>query len=125
MESVYPFLLVVAPFAIAFLIEAVVIFLFRVKRFWPALGVSLAINILSLAALYLGSLLAGKMGYALDGMVVPLPVLFFFWWLSVMADGLLLQLFTRGQNSERLFLCSVIMNTLAWLFLYLFIVTTR
>ena len=125
MESVYPFLLIVAPFAVAFLIEAVIIFLFGIKRFWIALGISLGLNLLSLTILYAGSRIIGNLGYTFDGMLVPLQVLLFFWWLSSVTDGFFLQLFSKETKKETIFLCSTLMNTLSWLFLYFFIITTR
>jgi hypothetical protein len=125
MESVYPFLLLVAPFAVAFLIEAAIIFFFRIRRFWAALLTSLALNLISLGVLYLASRLIGTLGYPFDGMLVPLQVLLFFWWLSILADGFLLQLFSKNSKKEIVFSCSTLMNTLSWLFLYFFIVTTR
>jgi hypothetical protein len=120
-ESYYPFLLVIAPFAFAFLSEAFVIYFFRLKPFWAAVGMGILINLLSLGVLYVGSLLVGKLGYTLNGLQLPAQVTLFFWWLSVLTDGLLLQLFTKKATLDKIYLCSLVMNTLSWLFLYLFI----
>lgn len=124
-ESFYPFLLLLAPFAIAYLAEAFVIYFFRLKRFWAALGVAILINLLSLVVLYGSGFLIGKLGYALNGLQLPLQVVLFFWWLSIITDGLLLQLFAKRAEAKAIYLCSIVMNTISWAFLYLFIINSR
>jgi len=120
-ESFYPFLLLVAPFAFAHFAEAMVIYFFRMKPFWASVGFSLFINLLTLVVLYGCSVLLGKLGYALSGLQVPPPVMLFFWWLSVVTDGFLLRLVLKKASTNSLFLCSLVMNTISWLFLYFFI----
>ena len=120
-ESYFPFLLILAPFAFAFLAEAVVIYLFRLKALGAALGLGLLINLLSMAVLYGSVLVLGKLGYAVGGLQLPVQVVLFFWWLSILFDGLLLRLFTKNKTTEKIFLCAIAMNSFSWLFLYLFI----
>ena len=124
-ENYYPFLLILAPFAIAYLLEALVIYFFRLKRFWPAIGVSVLINLLTLLILYGSSLLLGKLGYQLNGLLLPLQVVLLFWWLSILTDGYLLQLLTKKAKNERIYLCSILMNTLSWILLYFFILNSK
>ena len=124
-ENYYPFLLILAPFAIAYLLEALVIYFFRLKRFWPAIGVSVLINLLTLLILYGSSLLLGKLGYQLNGLLLPLQVVLLFWWLSILTDGYLLQLLTKKAKTERIYLCSILMNTLSWILLYFFILNSK
>jgi hypothetical protein len=121
LESYYPFLLIIAPFVIATVMEALTIYFFKLKPFWAALAIAISINLLSLVVLYGGSLLAGKLGYSFNGLQLPPPVVSFFWWLSVLTDGLLLQLFSKKAAAKNIYLCSTVMNTLSWLFLYFFI----
>jgi hypothetical protein len=124
-ESILPFLLVLLPFGIAFFIEALVIYFFRIKRFWRSLGLSLLINVLVLLLLYGASLLLGKLGYEFNGLLLPLQVILFFWWLSAVADGLLLQFFLKTTNKHRVFLASIVMNALSYLFLFFFITNSH
>ena len=121
-ESYYPFLLIIGPFALAYFAEALIIYLFRLKTFWASTGIALVVNLLSLAVLYGCGLLLGKLGYVINGLQVPLQVFVFFWWLSIITDGVLLQLFIRKDLRERVFLCSLVMNSFSWIFLYLFII---
>jgi hypothetical protein len=118
LESLSPFLLLIAPFAFAFLIEAATIFLFRLKSLGLAMGISVLVNLLTLAVLYGFGLLLGRLGYNLSGLQVPLPAVAFLWWLSMIIDALLLQLFLKGKDRKQVFLCSIIMNTVSYLFLY-------
>ena len=124
-ESILPFLLILLPFGIAFFIEALVIFFFRIKHFWGALGLSLLINLLVLVLLYAASLLLGILGYEFNGLLLPLQVILFFWWLSIVADGLLLQFFSKKTNKHRVFLASIVMNSLSYLFLFFFITNSH
>lgn len=124
-ESYYPFLLIIAPFAIAYLVEGFVIYFFRLKRFWSALGIAILINLLSLTVLYGSGFLLGKLGYALNGLQLPLQVVLFFWWLSSITDGLLLKIFAKRTEAKSIYLCSIIMNSISWFFLYLFIINSR
>jgi len=124
-QSVTPFLLVIAPFVIAFLLEALVIYFFKIKRFWAALGVAILVNLIALAVLYGASLLISELGYHLNGLRLAFPVFFTFWWISVIVDGLLLQAFSRRSDARRIYLASILMNTLSFVFLYLFISNTH
>lgn len=120
-ESYYPFLLVIAPFALAYFSEALVIYLFRLKRFWPALGIAVLSNVFSLLVLYGCSWFLGRLGFPLNGLLLPVQVVLFFWWLSVLTDGLMLQLFKKDAPTEKIYWCSIVMNSFSWLFLYFFI----
>jgi Na+/melibiose symporter-like transporter len=71
--------------------------------------------------LYGFGLLLGRLGYNLSGLQVPLPAVAFLWWLSMIIDALLLQLFLKGKDRKQLFLCSIIMNTVSYLFLYVIV----
>jgi hypothetical protein len=120
-QSIFPFLLFLLPFAVAFLMEAVVIYFFKLKGFWASVGLSVLINVITLGVLYVSSLVVGKLGYVVNGLLVPIQVLLFFWWLSVIADGLLLQLFSSKAEKQRIYLASLVMNSISYLFLYFFI----
>lgn len=124
-DSILPFLLIVAPFAIAFLLEAAVLYFLRIKRIWPAVGTAIAINLLSLAVLYGSSLLLNKLGYEFTGLRLPLQVILALWWLSVVADGLLLQLFAPKAEKQAVYTASLVMNSLSYLFLYYFITNSH
>lgn len=124
-DSMLPFLLIVTPFAIAFLLEAAVLYFLRIKRFWPAVGISVAVNLLSLAVLYGSSLLLNKLGYEFNGLRLPLQVILACWWLSIIADGLLLQLFSPKAEKRMVYTASLVMNTVSYLFLYFFITNSH
>jgi hypothetical protein len=125
LETVSPFLLIVAPFFVAFLLEAFVIYFFRLKRFWASAGIAFLINLLSLGVLYGSSLLVGKLGYEFNGLQLPLQVVLFLWWLSIVADGILLRFFAKNTERKRIYLCSIVMNTLSYFFLYFFITNSH
>lgn len=120
-QSIFPFLLIIAPFAAAFFLEAVVIYFFRIKRFWASAGISILVNLVSFAVLYGASLLLGKLGYELNGLRLPLQAFLALWWISVVADGFLLQLFSTGAEKKTTWLCSIVMNSLSYLLFYFFI----
>lgn len=124
-HSLLPIFLVVAPFAVAFLLEAVVIYFFKFKRLLPSVGISVFVNILSLGLLYISSQLLLKLGYNFDGLRVPLQIVFAFWWLSIVMDGLLLQLFLPQVQRKTIYLASLVMNTVSYLFLFFFIANSH
>lgn len=124
-DSILPFLLVLLPFALAFFTEALVVYFFKISRFWASLGSVIVINLLVLLLLYGSSLLLGKLGYEFNGLLLPLPVMLFFWWLSVVADGALLKLFFRKADGKQVYLASILMNTLSYLVLYFFITNSH
>ena len=124
-ESVMPFVLILAPFAIAFFLEALVMYFFKLKGFWTSIGLSILINLISIAIIYfIGSPLLGALGYEVgqfNGLNLQLQVVVFLCWLSILIDGLLLQLLVRKQDKKRLYISSIVMNILSFLFLHLFI----
>ena len=125
LESTLPFLLILLPFAIAFFVEGLVIYFFKMKRFWSSIGTATIINLLTLLLHYGSSIMLGKLGYEFNGLLLPLQVIFFFWWLSVIVDGALLQLFFLKEEKKRLYVASLVMNTISFLFLYFFITNSH
>ena len=125
-ESIVPFLLILAPFAIAFFLEALVIYFFKLRGFWASLGFSILINLVAIAFIYfVGSPLLGALGYDMgqfNGLNLPIQVVAFLCWLSILIDGVLLQLVLRKQDKKRIYLASIVMNILSYLFLHFFIV---
>lgn len=124
-ESVLPFLLIIAPFAIAFLLEAIVIYFFKLKSFGWSVVASVAVNLFSLVVLYGCSLLLGKLGYEFNGLRLPLQVILALWWLSIISDALLLQLFSPKTEKKVVFSASIVMNSLSYLFIYFFITNSH
>ena len=120
-EIIYPFLLLIAPFVMAFFLESLVIYFFRLESFGKSLVLSLLLNLASLLFLYVNSMVVGKLGYAMNSLQLPLQVVFFFWWLSILADGFLLQLFAKKAGTQQLYVCSLVMNTVSYLFISIFI----
>jgi hypothetical protein len=123
-ESILPFLLFVAPFVIAFFLEAVVIYFFKLKTFWVGMGVSFLINILSLGVLSFGVRMLSGLGYAFDGMRFPVQAMLALWWLSVVVDGILFQFFIK-KKKEVVYVASLIMNTVSYSFLYIMVASTH
>ncbi|HEX8314711.1 MAG TPA: hypothetical protein VF609_06960 [Flavisolibacter sp.] len=125
-ESIIPFLLILAPFAIAFFMEALVLYFFKVKGFGLSILTSVLINLVALAVVYfLGAPLLGKLGYEIgqfNGLNLQPQVVAFICWLSIIIDGLLLQLLFRRQERKRLYSASIVMNILSYLFFHFFIV---
>ena len=125
LETIYPFLLVIGLFAMVCLLEAVVIYFFLLKRPGKAMLLAFTVNLLTLPLLYGSNFFLGKLGYAISGLVFPLQVIFFFWWLSVLFDGLLLQAFTKQRDVARVYVCTLAMNSVSYLFLYFFVIHTK
>ena len=125
-ESVVPFLLLLSPFAIAFFLEALVIYFFKLKRFWVSLGLSVLINLIGLAIIYfVGSPVLGAIGYDIgqfNGLNLQTQVVVFFCWLSILIDGLLLQLLIKHPDKKKIYTCSIAMNILSYLFIHFLIV---
>ena len=123
-ESFVPFLLILAPFAIAFFIEALVLYFFKLTSFWMGMMIIIFVNLVSLALIYfVGGPLLGKLGYAgqFNGLNLPVQVIAFLCWLSIIADGLLLGIFLKKKEKKELFAASIVMNILSYLFLHFFI----
>jgi hypothetical protein len=124
-ETIAPFLLILAPFVIAFFIEALVLYFFKLKGFWVSLGLSILINLVSIAVIYfIGSPLLGTLGYEMgqfNGLNLQLQVVAFLCWLSIIIDGLLLQLLLRRQDRKRIYTASFVMNVISYLFFHFFI----
>lgn len=125
-EGIIPFLLIIAPFAIAFLLEAIVLYYFRLLRLGPSIGMAIAINLFCLALIVFAVMpLLTNLGYGLTGLDLPIQVVVFLWWFSSVADGLLLTLFLRREAKPKIFTASILMNFLSYLFLYIFIVNSH
>lgn len=125
-ESLDLFLLVLAPFLAVFVIEALVIYFFKLKGFWISLGLSIVVNLLSFALIYFAAApLLSLLGYDLgkfNGLNLSLPVVSFLTWFSIIVDGVLLQLFNRQLDRKRIFIASIVMNILSYFFFYFFII---
>ena len=124
-ESLLPFLLILAPFLAAFFIEALVIYFFKLKSFWASVGISIVINLISTTLVYYAAgAILGKLGYEIgqfNGLNLPIQAIAFIWWFSVIADGLMLQLFIKAPEKHKIFIASIVMNALSYAFLHLFI----
>ena len=121
-ESLNLFFLLAAPFFFAFTIEALVIYFFKIKLFWISLAIAFLINLVSITLIYfIASFLLSKIGYELNGLDLPLRVVLFLCWFSIIAEGFMLQVVAKEHDKKRIFLASILMNTLSYLFLYFFI----
>ena len=128
-ESLVPFLILLGLFLVAFLIEALVLYFSRLKKFWPSFGISVVVNIFSLLLNYfVASSLVSRLGYdssQFSGLNLQLPVVAFLWWFSVVVEGGLLCFFFSAHERKKVFLASILMNFLSFLFLYVFIVNSH
>lgn len=125
-ESLLPLLLLITPFAIIFFIKAMVLYFFKIRRFWSAIGISVIINLITLAIIFYGVMsLLGNLNYEFNGLHLPAPVVFFLWWFSSVTEGFLLHLFFRQKQKRQLFAASIVMNALSYIFLYIFIINSH
>lgn len=128
-ESFLPFLLILAPFLIAFTLEAAVMAVYKLKPFWACLGISVLVNLVSIALLYfVASAILSLFGYDtanFNGFILAPQSVVFLCWFSIIAEGLLLRLFIRKARRKTIFLASIVMNALSFLFLYFFIVNSH
>ncbi|GAA4755092.1 hypothetical protein [Flavisolibacter ginsenosidimutans] len=128
-ESLTPFLIIFAIFLIAFLIEALVLYFFKLKKFWASFGISVLVNLVSLTLIYyVAAAVLHALGYDMgkyNGLNLQLPVVAFLWWFSVVVEGLLLCFFFSRHELKRAFIASILMNFLSMLFLYAFIINSH
>ncbi len=122
-ESLGIFGLILTPFLIAFLMEALVIYFFKLKGFWVSLGLSLLVNAISIGVVFFGgSFLLGKLGYEFNGLNLQPQVVAFLCWFSIIVEGLLLILLMKTAERKRIFSASILMNIASYFFLWFFIV---
>lgn len=123
-ESLLPFFLLLAVLLLAFALEAAVMAFFKLKKFWPAFGISIPLNLVSLALVYFGAVpFLSALDYGIgkpNGLTMQVQVILFLWWFSVMVEGLLLSLLFRRQNKRPVFLAAIFMNLASFVFLYVF-----
>jgi hypothetical protein len=128
-ESLDLFLLVLAPFIAIFIIEALVIFFYKLKGFWRSLGLSILINLVSFALIYfIAAPFLSLLGYDLgkfNGLNLSLPVVSFLTWFSIIVDGILLQVLNRQLDRKKIFIASIVMNVLSYFFFYFFIINSH
>lgn len=128
-ESLAPFLLIIAPFLLAFLLEAIIIYSFKLAKFWQSLALAVLINLVTGLVLYFGAgAVLELLGYDLaqfNGLQLQIQVLVFLFWMSIVADGLLMILLFRNSKQEKIFIVSGLMNLLSYLFLYIFILNSH
>ncbi|HZH67424.1 MAG TPA: hypothetical protein VEY10_21205 [Flavisolibacter sp.] len=125
-ESLLPFLFIIAPFAIAFILEAIVLYYFRLQPVKRIIGITIAINLISVGIIFFAAMpLLAKLGYQFNGLNLPPQLVVFLWWFSSVVDGVTLTLFLRKHDKARLFMASILMNFLSYLFLYIFIVNSH
>ena len=128
-ESLDLFLLVLAPFLAVFLIEALVMYFSKLKGFWASLGLSIVINLVSLALIYFAAApFLSLLGYDLgkfNGLNLSLPVVSFLTWFSIVIDGILLQLLNRKLDRKKIFIAAIVMNILSYFFFYFFIINSN
>ena len=106
------------------LLEGMVIYLFRIRRYPVAIGHALVVNIVSLLAGYLLWPLISRIGLDLGSKRLQLPTLAFLWLLTVLIEAPVLKLLNRAQAWERVFMASIVMNFLSYLIFY-FMMTYR
>lgn len=115
-----PLLLVLLPFALAFLIEATTIYFFKLRGLWASIGLSVVINLLVIVAVVFAVMpLLGRLNYGVSALQFPLPVAVFLCWLSILLDGLLLRAFIKNRPAVRVFAASAVMNVLSWVVLFI------
>ena len=121
-ESLLPFILLFSPFLLAFIIEAAVIYFFKLRPFLTSLGISFLVNIFSIALIhFFASYVLSKIGYELNGLNLPIQVILFLCWFSILVEGFLLKLLIKNEVKKTVFIASIVMNVFSYLFLYLFI----
>ena len=128
-ESLLPFFVILGVFLFAFFLEAIVVYAFKIKTFWKALGITIVVNLVSLLLIYfLAAAFLSKLGYEIgqfNGLNLQPQVIAFMWWFSSIAEGLLLQFFTGKHERKKAFTAAIIMNAISYLFLYFFITNSH
>jgi Na+/melibiose symporter-like transporter len=121
-ESLLPFILLFSPFILAFIVEALVIYFFKLRPFLTSLGISVLVNLISIALIhFVASAILSKIGYELNGLNLQVQVLLFLCWFSIVVEGFVLQFLLKKPEKKKIFLASITMNALSFLFLYFFI----
>lgn len=114
-------LLLFAPLIIfmvlSILMETLVLFYFRLARFWNCLGISAAVNLATLvSAVLLVGLLAKLEVGSID---IPIGITFLFaFTLSVVLEFFILKLLIKNASGRQLLIPAVIMNLISGLILF-------
>ncbi len=123
-ESLFPLFLILAVLVLAFALEAAVMAAFKLRKFWPSLGLSVWLNLTSFLLIYfLAKPFLSALGYDIgkaSGLNLEFQVIGFLWWFSVVVEGLLLSLFLRKVERRRIFIAAIVMNLASFIFLYVF-----
>ncbi|HVT83725.1 MAG TPA: hypothetical protein VHD35_00915 [Chitinophagaceae bacterium] len=97
------------------LIEAVVMVLFKIGNFWKAFSHSSIVNIVSTIV---GYILINQLD-PLSGKISSLEQWLIFYWVTVVMEGLLMMLLFTHTSKSKLWLVTVVMNLVSYVFLYL------
>jgi hypothetical protein len=110
-------------FVIIVLIEAVVMMVFKLNRFVKAIGDSVIINIASVLIIFLvvGILADIQVGTVDAPLFVTAAGLYF---LTFIAEGLVLKLLNKGLRWGKIISASAIMNLLTYILLYFFYISS-
>lgn len=124
LESLLPLFILLAVFLLAFATEALVMAFFKLKKFLPAFGISVVVNLASLVLLYFfASRFLSVLHYDIgkpNGLNTQFQVMAFLWWFCTMTEGIFLSLLLRREQKEKVFLVAAVMNLASFVFLYVF-----
>lgn len=115
--------LLLLPFVVFLVVCALtgglIVYLFKINRFWPAAGQMLGISLVNTLIIFLLWFLLSRMGYAVSVARFRAPVLLLSWLVSVFVEGGLLKLLNASQPLKAIFLASMVMNLIAFVVIYL------
>jgi hypothetical protein len=104
--------------ALAIVLEAVVMLLFKIDKAGKVFLYSLIVNLASLGIGYATLPLIRQIGYGVttSGLILRWVVMFS---ITVLVEGILLMLLTKKKPREKIWLAVVVMNLVSYVLLYL------
>lgn len=110
------------PFVLFFifcgLAGGLVLYAFRINRFWTGVKQMLLTCFLNFILIFLIWQLVSRLGYNLGLPRHRTPLLILFWLISVITEAILLKAMNRKSAWERIFIASITMNLAAYIVIY-------
>jgi hypothetical protein len=103
------------------LVEGLILYLFRIGKLMRSIGYAFVANGTSFLFCVFVAGLVNLIGYHVSITSIPLPVLLLFCWLSIIIEAIIIKLLHRTTNTTQVFMASILLNFVTFLFFYLFL----
>ncbi|MGE5520145.1 MAG: hypothetical protein ACM3VS_09495 [Candidatus Dadabacteria bacterium] len=120
--SVY--LLLLLPIIILLLIllvEGLILYVFKIGKLIRCVGIAFIANGISFLLCFFSSGLLKLFGYEVSLTYIPMPVLLFFCWFSIIIEALVFKLFRKNLDTAQVFKASMVLNVVTFFLIYVFL----